>query len=125
MKMWKPIPPQALTGKVAAPPALTPPAPLSPRERGEKDQKKLLFFSLISLGERRGRGGEGRRGTPARSSDSSALPAVRRPSASASTAAARSRRSGCAPGGSRRRRGCRRFFPRNRGRARPAGRRRL
>src|SRR5262245_33296221 len=35
---------------VAAPPALTPPAPLSPRERGEKDQRELLFYSLLSLG---------------------------------------------------------------------------
>src|SRR6185295_4405646 len=38
---------------------LTPPAPLSPRERGEKDQRELLFFSLLPPGERRGRGGEG------------------------------------------------------------------
>src|SRR5262245_14606111 len=47
--------------RVTAPPALTPPAPLSPRERGEKDPRELLFYSLLSPGERRGRGGEGRR----------------------------------------------------------------
>src|SRR6185295_6732665 len=40
---------------------ITPPAPLSPRERGEKDPRELLLFPLLSLGERRGRGGEGRR----------------------------------------------------------------
>jgi hypothetical protein len=38
---------------VAAPPALTPPAPLSPRERGEKD-KESFFFSPSSPS---GRGG--------------------------------------------------------------------
>src|SRR6185295_2637920 len=40
---------------------LTPPAPLSPRERGEKDERELLLYPLLSPGERRGRGGEGRR----------------------------------------------------------------
>src|SRR5262245_17720310 len=59
--MWRPIPPVVFILSVTSPPALTPPAPLSPRERGEKDQRKLLFYSLLSLGERRGRGGEGRR----------------------------------------------------------------
>src|SRR6185295_6514227 len=46
---------------IAAPSPLTPPAPLSPRERGEKDQRELLLYPLLSPGERRGRGGEGRR----------------------------------------------------------------
>src|SRR6185295_5103649 len=39
-----------------------PPAPLSPRERGEKDPRELLFYPLLSPGERRGRGGEGAAG---------------------------------------------------------------
>src|SRR6185295_19918221 len=38
----------------------SPPLPLlPPRERGEKDQESFLFYPLLSLGERRGRGGEG------------------------------------------------------------------
>src|SRR6185295_18601801 len=45
---------------VGAPPAPSHPRPLSPRGReGRKTQKKLLFYSLLSPGERRGRGGEG------------------------------------------------------------------
>jgi len=39
---------------VVAPSALTPLAPLSQRERGEKERKRrVLFFSLLSLWERR------------------------------------------------------------------------
>src|SRR6185295_18913528 len=56
-----PIPPLPSVSASPRRRPLTPPAPLSPRERGEKDQRKLLFFSLLSLGERRVRGGEGRR----------------------------------------------------------------
>jgi len=41
--------------------ALTPPAPLSQRERGENERETMhfLFFPSSPLWERRGRGGEG------------------------------------------------------------------
>src|SRR5262245_54590702 len=45
---------------VASPPALTPPAPLSPRERGEKDRRELLFYPSSPSG--RGGAGEVRAG---------------------------------------------------------------
>jgi len=41
----------AFAFSVAAPPPFTPPAPLSPRERGEKDPESFFFIPPLPRGE--------------------------------------------------------------------------